>query len=133
MKLFKNIPKADLEMLLPGTRVTIIEKESAVARHQTGHNSGVIHSGLYYRPGSLRAKLCREGAEQLIAALGQQFFCGPTFVPGGACWPITFVMHENARTGSCNALAATASGTVDIPTAFAPRISSRRKPRSWSI
>ncbi|MBX9389836.1 L-2-hydroxyglutarate oxidase [Streptomonospora nanhaiensis] len=45
----------------PGARVTVLEKEDAVARHQTGHNSGVVHAGLYYRPGSLKAVLCRRG------------------------------------------------------------------------
>lgn len=45
----------------PGTRVTVLEKENRVAAHQTGHNSGVVHAGLYYRPGSLKATLCRRG------------------------------------------------------------------------
>lgn len=46
----------------PGTSITVVEKEDAVAAHQTGHNSGVIHGGIYYEPGSLKAKLCVEGA-----------------------------------------------------------------------
>jgi len=46
---------------LDGARVTLFEKETAVGRHQTGHNSGVVHAGLYYAPGSLKAKLCRRG------------------------------------------------------------------------
>lgn len=45
----------------PGSSVTILEKEHRVAVHQTGHNSGVVHAGLYYEPGSLRARLCRRG------------------------------------------------------------------------
>ncbi|ADH68456.1 MULTISPECIES: L-2-hydroxyglutarate oxidase [Nocardiopsis] len=45
----------------PGTRVTVLEKEDRVAAHQTGRNSGVVHAGLYYRPGSLKATLCRRG------------------------------------------------------------------------
>ncbi|WP_040685344.1 L-2-hydroxyglutarate oxidase [Nocardiopsis baichengensis] len=45
----------------PGARVTVLEKEDRVAAHQTGHNSGVVHAGLYYRPGSLKAALCRRG------------------------------------------------------------------------
>ena len=47
--------------------LAVLEKESAVASHQTGHNSGVIHSGVYYRPGSLKARLCLEGRVRLIA------------------------------------------------------------------
>ncbi len=49
-----------------GYRIVVVEKEPRVATHQTGHNSGVIHSGIYYRPGSLKAKLCREGVQKLI-------------------------------------------------------------------
>ena len=45
----------------PGARIVILEKEPKIAMHQTGHNSGVIHSGIYYRPGSSKAKLCGEG------------------------------------------------------------------------
>jgi L-2-hydroxyglutarate oxidase len=45
----------------PGRRVLLLEKENGFGRHQTGHNSGVIHSGIYYAPGSLKARLCREG------------------------------------------------------------------------
>jgi L-2-hydroxyglutarate oxidase len=46
----------------PGTSLVVLEKEGSVGAHQTGHNSGVIHSGLYYRPGSLKARLCVAGA-----------------------------------------------------------------------
>ena len=45
-----------------GASVLLLEKEADLGRHQTGHNSGVIHSGIYYQPGSLKARLCREGA-----------------------------------------------------------------------
>jgi L-2-hydroxyglutarate oxidase len=48
----------------PGSTVTIIEKETSLASHQTGHNSGVIHSGIYYQPGSLKATLCKRGAQE---------------------------------------------------------------------
>ncbi|MEV2278822.1 L-2-hydroxyglutarate oxidase [Nocardiopsis sp. NPDC049922] len=50
-----------LTLQRPGVRVTVLEKEDRVAAHQTGHNSGVVHAGLYYRPGSLKATLCRRG------------------------------------------------------------------------
>src|SRR5258707_433231 len=50
----------------PGCRVAVLEKEDAWAQHQTGRNSGVIHSGIYYKPGSLKAKLCREGNRRLL-------------------------------------------------------------------
>lgn len=46
----------------PGADVLVVEKESAVGQHQSGHNSGVIHAGVYYAPGSLKARFCREGA-----------------------------------------------------------------------
>jgi (S)-2-hydroxyglutarate dehydrogenase len=45
----------------PGTRVAVLEKEDRVGVHQTGHNSGVVHAGIYYRPGSLKAELCTRG------------------------------------------------------------------------
>ncbi|MEU1305534.1 L-2-hydroxyglutarate oxidase [Streptomyces shenzhenensis] len=50
----------------PGTRVTVLEKEAGPARHQTGRNSGVIHSGIYYRPGSLKARYAVRGAAELV-------------------------------------------------------------------
>ncbi|WP_123975930.1 L-2-hydroxyglutarate oxidase [Streptomyces sp. Ag109_O5-1] len=50
----------------PGTRVTVLEKESGPARHQTGRNSGVIHSGIYYRPGSLKARYAVKGAAEMV-------------------------------------------------------------------
>jgi L-2-hydroxyglutarate oxidase len=46
----------------PGAQLSLLEQETTLARHQTGHNSGVIHSGIYYTPGSLKARLCKEGA-----------------------------------------------------------------------
>ena len=49
----------------PGARVVVLEKEDRVAAHQTGHNSGVVHAGIYYRPGSLKAELCTRGRQLL--------------------------------------------------------------------
>ena len=50
----------------PGAKVIVLEKEHKIAQHQTGHNSGVIHAGIYYTPGSLKARLCVAGAAELI-------------------------------------------------------------------
>jgi 2-hydroxyglutarate dehydrogenase len=54
-------------LALRGRRVVVLEREPALGAHQTSHNSGVIHQGIYYAPGSLKARLCREGAERLYA------------------------------------------------------------------
>ena len=51
----------------PGSRVLVLDKEPRIASHQTGHNSGVIHAGIYYEPGSLKARLCVEGSADLYA------------------------------------------------------------------
>jgi (S)-2-hydroxyglutarate dehydrogenase len=50
----------------PALRVAVLEKEATVGAHQSGHNSGVIHAGLYYKPGSLKARFCREGRQAMI-------------------------------------------------------------------
>ncbi len=63
----------------PRCSVAILEKEGEVARHQTGHNSGVIHAGIYYRPGSYKARLCVEGVRLLKA------FCDANGVPYENC------------------------------------------------
>src|SRR4051812_29781656 len=57
------------ELLLrrPGSRVVVLEREERIAAHQTSHNSGVVHAGVYYEPGSLKARLCAEGARELLA------------------------------------------------------------------
>mgnify|MGYP001561459556 CR=1 FL=1 len=56
----------------PLLRIVVLEKESGPARHQTSHNSGVIHSGLYYQPGSVKARLCVRGRELLLAYCRQR-------------------------------------------------------------
>ena len=63
----------------PGARVVVLEKEDRLAAHQTGHNSGVVHAGIYYRPGSLKAELCTRGRSLL------EEFCAEHAIPYVAC------------------------------------------------
>jgi len=56
----------------PGRTVTVLEREPVAGFHQTGHNSGVLHAGIYYKPGSLKARLCTEGAPELLAYCQQR-------------------------------------------------------------
>ncbi len=72
----------------PQKRVLILEKENRLARHQTGNNSGVIHSGLYYKPGSLKAKNCIRGYDMLID------FCRKNDVPFELCGKIVVATEE---------------------------------------
>ncbi len=63
----------------PGIRLLILEKEDRIAAHQSGHNSGVIHSGVYYKPGSIKARTCVEGGAAMIA------FCRRHAIPFEVC------------------------------------------------
>src|ERR1017187_7929251 len=63
----------------PGVSLVVLEKESRVANHQTGHNSGVVHSGIYYKPGSLKSRLCVQGSKELLD------FCREHDVPFEQC------------------------------------------------
>ena len=63
----------------PGSSLVLLEKEDALGQHQTGHNSGVIHAGIYYPPGSLKAELCREGA------VATKTFCAENGIPFETC------------------------------------------------
>ena len=63
----------------PHSTVTVLEKEDRVAAHQSGHNSGVIHAGVYYKPGSLKAQLCRAGAASMVE------FCQTHDIPYKIC------------------------------------------------
>ncbi|MEZ6116747.1 MAG: L-2-hydroxyglutarate oxidase [Pirellulaceae bacterium] len=73
-----------LIMRFPRLQITLLEKEREVGMHQTGHNSGVLHSGIYYKPGSLKAKNCRDGKvamEQFCTDHGIEFDrCGKVIV-----------------------------------------------------
>ncbi len=71
-----------------GADVVVLEKEDAVGRHQTGRNSGVVHAGLYYEPGSLKARLCRRGMELLRA------YCAERGVPYEACGKLVVALDE---------------------------------------
>jgi L-2-hydroxyglutarate oxidase len=90
-----------------GRRVIVLEKESAVARHQSGHNSGVLHAGLYYAPGSLKARLAVDGIRQMKA------FCREFGVPHEACGKLVVATSEQEvprldellRRGTANGLA----------------------------
>lgn len=75
----------------PDLRVIVVEKEGEVASHQTGHNSGVIHSGIYYRPETLRARNCREGYQALLA------FCDEHEVPYDICGKVIVATREWER------------------------------------
>jgi L-2-hydroxyglutarate oxidase len=69
----------ELAMRDPGARIILLEKEASFGQHQTGHNSGVIHAGIYYQPGSLKAQLCRAGAE------ATKQFCRDHKIPFETC------------------------------------------------
>jgi (S)-2-hydroxyglutarate dehydrogenase len=72
----------------PRTRLLLIEKEDGVARHQSGHNSGVIHSGVYYKPGSLKARLCVAGAAAMVK------FCREHQVPHEVCGKVIVATNK---------------------------------------
>jgi L-2-hydroxyglutarate oxidase len=72
----------------PDLKVIVLDKENEVASHQTGHNSGVIHSGLYYKPGSLKARLCVEGSAAMIR------FCKEHAIPYDVCGKIIVATEE---------------------------------------
>lgn len=74
---------------LPGISLAVLEKEDRLAAHQTGHNSGVIHSGLYYKPGSLKAQNCTAGREALYA------FCRERAIPHQCCGKIVVATRES--------------------------------------
>lgn len=77
-----------LQQRMPDARVTVLEKESGIGRHQSSHNSGVLHCGLYYKPGSKRARLAVRGIQQMVAFCGEHGIghevCGKVVVATGA-------------------------------------------------
>jgi len=72
----------------PGSKLLLLEKEPSLGRHQTGHNSGVLHAGLYYKPGSLKAKLAVEGLMQMVD------FCQKHKVPHEQCGKIVVATEQ---------------------------------------
>ena len=92
----------------PGKTVTVLEKEDAVAKHQTGRNSGVLHSGVYYRPGSLRAINCRLGKEAM------EEFCQREGLPYDRCGKVD---RRHRRAAACRS--SRRRSPTAPPTAFA--------------
>src|SRR5690606_32531081 len=90
----------------PGKRVLILEKEANVAVHQSGHNSGVIHSGIYYKPGSLKAKNCLEGYRKLLSFADEHNIkheiCGKLIVATN--WREEAMLHKIHERGIQNGL-----------------------------
>ncbi len=90
----------------PRLRLLLLEKEDGVARHQSGHNSGVIHSGVYYKPGSLKARLCVTGAAAMVE------FCREHGIPHEVCGKVIVAtgadelprLEELRRRGEANGL-----------------------------
>jgi L-2-hydroxyglutarate oxidase LhgO len=93
----------------PGLSVTVLEKEDGPARHQTGRNSGVVHAGLYYTPGSLKARLCTEGRVKLHE------FCQEHGVTYDECGKLVVALDESERAGLAEIhRRAVANGVPDV-------------------
>jgi L-2-hydroxyglutarate oxidase len=73
----------------PGAKIRVLEKEPGVGRHQTGHNSGVLHSGLYYKPGSTKARLAVAGIRQMVE------FCRDNSIPHEVCGKLVVAADES--------------------------------------
>src|SRR5215472_10254715 len=78
-----------LNQRFPGARIIILEKEDQPGRHQTSHNSGVLHCGLYYKPGTVRARLAVEGIRQMVA------FCRENNIPHEVCGKLVVAADES--------------------------------------
>jgi (S)-2-hydroxyglutarate dehydrogenase len=97
----------EITQRFPRLRLLLLEKEDEVGQHQSGHNSGVIHSGVYYKPGSLKARLCVEGARAMIE------FCREHGLPHQVCGKVIVAtqaeefphLEELLRRGEANGLA----------------------------
>ena len=78
-----------LKQKYPKSSILILEKENSAAQHQTGHNSGVIHAGVYYAPGSLKADFCKRGLTETIK------FCETHNIPYDQCGKLIVATHEH--------------------------------------
>src|SRR5271169_7117118 len=78
----------EITQRFPRLRLLLLEKEDRVGRHQSGHNSGVIHSGVYYKPGSQKAKLCVAGAAAMVE------FCREHGLPHEVCGKVIVATTE---------------------------------------
>ena len=78
----------EITQRFPRLRLALLEKEGRVGQHQSGHNSGVIHSGVYYKPGSLKARLCVEGAQAMVE------FCREHGLPHQVCGKVIVATRE---------------------------------------
>ena len=93
----------------PGIEVAVLEKEASVATHQTGHNSGVIHAGVYYAPGSLKAKLCVEGSRAMYA------YCDEHGIPYDSCGKVVVATRRRrGRAPGGALLRAKQNGVPDV-------------------
>jgi L-2-hydroxyglutarate oxidase len=77
-----------LQQSAPSARILVVDKEPGLARHQTGHNSGVIHAGVYYQPGSLKAEFCRRGLHETYG------FCSTYGVPAEQCGKLLVATND---------------------------------------
>ena len=77
----------------PHASIAVIDKETEIGRHQTGHNSGVIHAGIYYAPGSLKAQLCVSGARELYA------YCDEHGIPVERCGKLIVALDASELPG----------------------------------
>lgn len=107
----------ELSRRFPGLDVVVYEKEDGPARHQTGHNSGVVHAGLYYEPGSLKATLCRRGVGLL------KDFCAQAGLPYQECGKLV-IARDAAETGRLDQILAraVANGVPDLRVVRGPGI-----------
>src|SRR5258708_2146431 len=82
-----------LQQARPGLKLLLLEKEAALGRHQTGHNSGVLHAGLYYKPGSAKARLVVEGLQQMLD------FCRQHSIPHEQCGKVVVATRPEELPG----------------------------------